>query len=469
MFGEIDQLEVMKEKLNSVSPSFCLAKWMHVTMHLLNGHTHSCYLPNVHKIPLEEIAKDPSALHNTKYKKLQRKKMLTGERPSECAICWNIEDLKGNQISDRLYRGVDSWTMPFFDQIRKMPWDANVNPTYLEVSFSDKCNFKCSYCSPHVSSSWLAESKKYGAYELSTGSHQHLGYFKQNDLLGIPEGEPNPYIDAFWKWWPDLVKHLMFFRITGGEPLLSKHTFRVLEWLNENPQPQLELSINSNMGVPQQYLEKFFAAVRPLVDEGKVKNFMLHTSVDTFGAQAEYIRNGLKFEVFDQNIRRFLRELPKAQFAFMCTFNSLSIVSYQKFLNWLLELRREYNNPQRTVLLDIPHLMAPGFLSAKILPKPYQKLMEKHILFMRNRMDDNPKYLGFGIRPAEVDKMRRILEWMRSPNEKEWLTIARKDFYLFFSEHDRRRGTNFLAAFPEMEDFWQSCRALTEQSPYAWI
>jgi hypothetical protein len=31
------------------------------------------------------------------------------------------------------------------------------------------------------------------------------------------------------------------------------------------------------------------------------------------------------------------------------------------------------------------------------------------------------------------------------------------DFYKFFSEHDRRRNTDFLRTFPEMKSFWAEC------------
>ena len=40
--------------------------------------------------------------------------------------------------------------------------------------------------------------------------------------MPIPQREPNPYTDAFWKWWPELYRDLHTFRITGGEPLLQK-------------------------------------------------------------------------------------------------------------------------------------------------------------------------------------------------------------------------------------------------------
>jgi hypothetical protein len=100
-----DNTKDMLEGLNKVSPSFCLAKWFNVSLHIPTGRTQSCYHPRTHKVPLEELAADPGALHNTKYKKEQRKKMLMGERPSECSFCWDIEDT--GHMSDRAYRSFD--------------------------------------------------------------------------------------------------------------------------------------------------------------------------------------------------------------------------------------------------------------------------------------------------------------------------------------------------------------------------
>src|SRR6056300_1148290 len=70
--------------LNEVSPSFCLAKWYSVSLHLPTGKTHSCYHPPAHHIPLKELVDNPDALHNTEHKKEQRRIMLKGGRPEEC-------------------------------------------------------------------------------------------------------------------------------------------------------------------------------------------------------------------------------------------------------------------------------------------------------------------------------------------------------------------------------------------------
>ena len=82
----------VKNKLDKVGCGFCLAKWNQVALLLQNGMTHSCHHPVPHKIPLDELENNKSALHNTKFKKLQRKMMLEGGRPKECDYCWKVED-----------------------------------------------------------------------------------------------------------------------------------------------------------------------------------------------------------------------------------------------------------------------------------------------------------------------------------------------------------------------------------------
>jgi len=81
-----------KTKLESISPTMCMAKWLQVSMHLPQGLTQSCYHPPTHKIPLSELAITPKALHNTHEKVRQRKQMCEGKRPEGCQYCWNIED-----------------------------------------------------------------------------------------------------------------------------------------------------------------------------------------------------------------------------------------------------------------------------------------------------------------------------------------------------------------------------------------
>jgi organic radical activating enzyme len=451
-------LEEMRDRLNAVSPSFCLAKWSHVTIHLQNGHTHSCHHPATHHVPLAELAENPSALHNTQFKKQRRQEMLSGIRPAECQYCWNVEDAAPGNVSDRTIKSNEPWAAPSFEEARTAPWDANVTPTYVEVSFSNVCNLKCSYCDPRDSSKWAEEIKQFGAYPTSTrfNDPKHLTKAKSHP---IPERETNPYVEAFWKWWPVLLPKLKVFRVTGGEPLLSKHTMRVLKWIIEHPQPDLHLAINSNLVVPDELYDKFLDLVLKVVQGGCVKKFELYTSVDAHGARADYIRNGLDYEIWLANVRKFFEIVPDQRLIIMCAFNALSVTSFSRLYADVVELRKAYPDkrsgaaPEGRIEIDLPYLRYPEHQSVMLLPPDYGDRVDDIIAEVKRTPESTQ---------MELIKLTRIRSLMRTPWPEKKLRVTRTDFFRFFSEHDRRRDTKFLETFPEMADFWETCRELAE-------
>lgn len=442
----MDQVIAMKKRLNSVSPSFCLAKWLQVTIHLHSGKTHSCHHPVPHHISTVEIANNPSALHNTSTKKHARRQMQNGVRPNECDYCWKVEDLRGEQISDRHLKSASFWAASHFANVQSLPWDADVNPTSVEVSFSRVCNFKCSYCTPEFSSLWLKEIEQHGLY----AERPEMNICSSNELW--PNDAQNPYLEAFWRWWPDLKKTLHVFRITGGEPLLSEETFRILESLKLAPEPHLQMAVNSNLGVSQDRINRFIQLANELAEQKKVASFRLYTSIDAWGFQAEYIRYGLDFKKFWQNIEMILRDSPKIQVVFMVTLNALSVPSFKEFLIQCLNIRKKYQaySDQIVGMIDVNYLRYPQFQAVNILPSSFHDKMWEAVEFMKANFYD-----------FESVKLIRTFDWMRSELELSTLAKNRRDFYRFFSEHDRRRGTDFAKTFPEMIDFWKTCGELS--------
>ena len=230
----LENMKVLKDELNKVGDGFCLAKWNQVSILLQTGQTHSCHHPRPHVVPLQELENDPSALHNTQFKKMQRKTMLKGGKPKECDYCWNVEDANPDAFSDRILKSGEAWAFPYFDKIKRSDPMTNVQPSYVEVSFSNQCNMSCGYCDVKSSSNWQNEIKTKGHYPTS-GMYNNTEWMEREGIVPIPHTKPNPYRDAFWKWWPDLFPTLHTFRITGGEPLLSKDTFKVLDYIIDNP------------------------------------------------------------------------------------------------------------------------------------------------------------------------------------------------------------------------------------------
>ena len=269
--GKIKQLMPFIE--DQTSKTFCLAKWHHTTIYLATGETHSCYHPAPHKIPLEELKNNPSALHNTIEKKAQRKMMLDGHKPDGCSYCWNIESMGKDFVSDRHIKTTSIYTEERLEEIKTKAADFNVNPEYIEISFSNECNFKCGYCHPKASSRYWNEIKQHGPYAKSTVHRQDIDWFKV-----YAKEEENPYVDAWWEWWPEVSKTLNILRITGGEPLMHKSLWELFDRLDKDPKPHLQIEVNSNMGVKPKLVQKLTDTVKNLKKD-IVKNGFSHLGI----------------------------------------------------------------------------------------------------------------------------------------------------------------------------------------------
>ena len=451
----LTEAEKMQQQLG---PALCLAKWKQVSLHLTTGMNNSCYHPPLHPINPGEIAVDVSALHNTAYKKQQRQMMLAGQRPSECQYCWNMEDQ--NKLSDRHYRSGEPWAAIDFESIKNSTGEENVIPSYVEVNFNHACNLRCSYCSPQFSSSWADEVSRMGAYPTLV-PHKAPEHFT-GSRRAIPVRDANPYVEAFWQWWPDLYPHLEHFRMTGGEPLLDRNTYRVFDYVLENPSPRLHLNVTSNFSVDEKSWQRYLNYVKRICD-GRIEHFMQYVSVDAWGAQAEYIRHGLDFDLLWDRVNQFLNEVPNySSLTFIITMNNLSVTTLDQLFAGILGLRKVYSDTYQRVWFDTPVLREPAWQSLQILPESYAERLEWLWAWMVRQIEtEEAPFKGF--KDYELHRLDRDIAWMRSQQHMDH-AAAKADFYRFFHEHDGRRGTDFLKTFPEMKSWWEECAYHARQS-----
>ena len=496
--------DLAEKQLKFISPTMCYAKWAQVSLHLTNGMTNSCYHPPLHKIAVDDIQRDPSELHNTSQKKLERKMMLNGERPPGCNYCWRIEDTGSR--SDRIYRSGEYWAQNARHDIMETLDTENITPRYVEVNFNQACNFKCMYCSPQLSTTWEDEIKKHGPYDVYNdkgvrSKHNDVEYLEKEGLMPLRvKQDENPYVDAFWKWWPNLYKKLEVFRMTGGEPLMDVNTYRVLDYVYEHPNAWLEMSVTTNMCPPKPELfDKFLTKVKKL-EEIKIwndperfnpgsgnnwyvnmalKNFALFISVDSVGEQAEYIRDGLDFNVMKSNVEKFLQETNNTTVTFINTFNALSVPKIKDFMMFVLELRRMFDKdkqgvkyipihdpytkhpdyvvkPVQKIWFDIPLLRYPNWQSIQLLGPEYEHYLEETIKFMREHPTDWHSNSFAGFYDFEIAKLERNLKIMQEQRfTSQTMDIAKTNFKMFFQEYDRRKNKSFETIFPELAKLYK--------------
>lgn len=447
-------IQYKRRVIDIKSASFCAAKWYNATIWLGSGQTTSCHHPLPHQVSIEQVTANPKALHNTPQKKEQRRQMQAGERPTGCEYCWKIEDLGEEPkfklngdvfISDRVYKTVIYEDKDLEDAFYTPP-EQDVDLQTLEIAFDRTCQFACSYCNPAFSTTWVRDIHRNGPYTnlVSDGRNHFTHTHDSSQLYTI--NEVNPYVEAFFKWWEsDLHKTLKELRITGGEPLMSGYTWRLIEWFKDHRgQSKTRLAINSNLGFEQDKLER-------LLDATEGIELDLYTSNESIGQHAIYIRDGLDWDQWTSNVSYLLDSGKLRGLHVMCTINALCLISLPEFLWSIVELKKKYGKDAINFSLNI--LRFPSFQSPLVLPKDIKEQAIEELVRFHAANAHN-------LHEFEVNQVERLFNYLReviSPHSGAMETsILQRDFKNFYEQYDQRRGKDFRHTFPQLTEWYDT-------------
>jgi len=443
-------LQYKRRVIDIKSASFCGAKWYNATIWLGSGQTTSCHHPLPHQVSIEQVAANPKALHNTPQKKEQRRQMQAGERPSGCEYCWKIEDMANREdasdeiISDRVYKTV-IYEDKDLDEAFNTPPEQDVNLQTLEIAFDRTCQLACSYCNPAFSTTWVRDIHRNGPYTnlVSDGRNHFTHTHDSSQLYTITD--VNPYVEAFFKWWEsDLHKTLKELRITGGEPLMSGYTWRLIEWFKDHRgQSKTRLAINSNLGFEQDKLER-------LLDATEGIELDLYTSNESTSRHAVYIRDGLDWDQWCDNVTYLLDSKRLRGLHVMCTINALCLLSLNEFLWNIVNLKRKYGRDSINFSLNI--LRFPSFQSVLVLPLSIREQYANDLAISYEILADEVDCHEF-----EFNQLGRLVEYLRTPEQDaQALQVLQRDFKNFYEQYDQRRSKNFRETFPQLTEWYDT-------------
>ena len=430
--------------MDTKSSSFCGAKWYYSTIWLGSGMTTSCHHPLPHRVSEEEVRNNYKALANTAIRKQERAEMQQGIRCNGCDYCWRVEDLGSDQISDRVYK-----TVLYEDDALEQAYNSNPEQDfdlkYLEISFDRTCNLACSYCNPAFSTTWVKDIKNNGAYEvLVTDAQDHYTHVHA-DAGKYDHSDENPYVEAFFKWWEaDLNRTLTHLRLTGGEPLMSKHTWKLFEWFKHNNREELYFAINSNLIAKKELIDKLVVASKNIGD------FNVYTSCESIGQRAEYIRDGFDWNVWTANFDRLANE-SGIKLHSMCTIGAISLGGLLEYLDWCLLQKTHYNKDTPTFTLNIQRF--PKCQSPLVLPMEMREQYAQQFVDWRDQNKDS----GY-LHAMEIEHLNRLIDYLRENNNQlgppDYIEKLQRDFKSYYTQFDQRRGKNFTETFPELAEWY---------------
>ena len=442
----MNDLEFRQQVLDPKSESFCAAKWYNATIWLGSGQTTSCHHPPAHSVDREAVKTNPKLLHNTAQKKADREMMQRGERPAGCEYCWKIEDMGRDAVSDRVYKS-KIYPIEALDQAYTTPPETDVDLRTLEIAFDRTCQFACSYCNPAFSSTWVKDIRNNGPYTglVSDGRNHFTHAHDASQLYRF--GETNPYVEAFFAWWEsDLHQTLEELRITGGEPLMSGETWKLLDWFRENKgKSTTRLAINSNLGAE--------VDVDRLLDSIEGLEVDIYTSNESVGLQAEYIRDGLDWPSWVANVNKILASGRVRRLHIMNTINALCLDSLPEFLDLICWFKNVYGADRISFTLNI--LRFPSFQSPLVLSEELRTYYRDQLTKFSLRMKESSI-----LEEHEHNHIQRLIDYLdvvKTPHSEAFdRPKLLNDFKQFYTQYDQRRNKDFVKTFPHLADWYQN-------------
>lgn len=474
-----DQLKNFKKNvLDTVSPTVCSAKWLEATMWLYDGVTASCHHNPSHKIQLDP--NNPASLHNTAQKINERKAMLAGEKPSGCNYCWNTEET--GSISDRHRKSFAHKTV-----MLNIPIDLenhniltstgeryidtvfsdvnNASPTQLEIAFSRVCNLGCMYCGPYYSNTWANDIRVNGPYNIRPENHYDTRF--EDPLTHIKDEDDNPYINAFFEWWPTLKKTLRTLRFTGGEPFLHKGMWKFLEQAVNDEEFKGTIMINSNLIHSTKIIQKFIDIVNSVdysMETGRLvftklsdkRSFEIHTSCESSLTDSEYIRDGFDGEMWWRNVNHLLSAIPELSLTVTTAINNIGAWSYHEYINMIIELRQKYGKER--IRLNANRVFHPTYQSVSMID------YDRRILLQDMLVESRKKLLDSGLsNPYDFDQLDSLIQYMGELHSSSNNEIEEVALLKFLNEYNTRRNKDESTLTEGFQTWIKSVRARHEQ------
>lgn len=408
----------------------CLLKWCWSTIFFNSGSSASCHRT-------EKYAIDPNnfdQFHNLPEKLRDRGVMLQGQWPGHgCEYCRDTEQAGG--YSDRqmhLDAQQDHWLTP--PELSNDPTLTEVTPTILEVYFNNTCNMKCIYCGPHFSSLWEQENRKFGtslganSSKFSVKREQHNPHYKQ-------------MVSDMWRYLDtnERFKSLRRFHVLGGEPFIISEIEDCIDFWEKHPNPDLILSIISNLNVPHERFKSYIDRFERLALSSKIWKLQLTASLDAWGKEQEYTRFGLDLDLWKKNFEYVLNK-PGVSPSINSALSALTI----KQLPTLLEMINHWNAGQ-TATIDHLHAepIQHSFNTTGAEDEPY---MFGPDLFK----EDFDQILSLMPEDTDMQKSQKsAMQGISTRVAKSNINVDRiEKLKKYLDILDHRRGTDWRVLFP---------------------
>lgn len=402
-------MKINKDFLLNKSKVFCMFPWLHLNV-APNGTVYPCCNNQYDEIFGDLQTSNLEQIFNNDKMKMLRLNMLNEKKSSFCKQCY-----KSEEVSDTSYRKfANGYFGGNFDQLIHKTWSNgfvdDFKMMYVDVRFSNLCNFKCRTCGDFFSSKWSEEM-----YPNSTRS-----------LV--------KYADSSGETLNYLISQIPNFQIVyfaGGEPLIMPDHYVLLEeMIRSGKSKDIMLRYNTNLSTLKYKKIDIFDIWK------KFKKVELSVSIDHYGKRAEYIRHGTNWEIVYHN----LKTVRNADFINFSINSVISLFNYLTLDDFILFLIQN-GILQKEDLVSFISLQYPYYFSTQVMPKELKMIANKKNLELHKKIE---KYYF----------APHILSAINYAEEKNsWYEYKDKLLY-HINDTDKVRKEDFKSTFPELSSIF---------------
>ena len=261
----------------------------------------------------------------------------------------------------------------------------------------------------------------------------------------------------FWQWVDTKAKYsLDRIGIIGGEPLITPEFYefidKLLEIYADKEGEKTRIWIVTNLNSTDAQYAKFLEYIPKIT---KLFTLEVHISMEALGEQAEYIRNGLDWARFENNVNKLFQSDADIELAFLPSITALSIPRFPAFIQWVYDLSIKYDKP---VMLKQNIVTYPGWQTPFILPNTFASYLDSAVDFMLEVSHGMPEVSDkFGTWAAYTSFLINLRTGIQNSQPVD--AGIMRQFALWFDDFDKKRNLNLSKTFPELESFYLACKA----------
>ena len=372
---------------------FCPLPWNHL-MFRSGGQVQACC--ETYNDPFEMDSTIAKTANNLIMKKLRLELLDPNKVPSMCWKCDNREKLQNDSVRTFSLQTYYWWDEERARSVTNADGSMdNFHLEYLDIRWSNLCNYKCRFCGLSSSNLWLKEAKMLG-----------MDVSKVNPKTGIAE---------FDMKWDDFKTHLPYvkkIKMAGGEPTIMPGTYQMLEEMIRVGNTDIALSLVTN-GTTIKYGK--YDLLEQLSHFKGTKNKVIQISAEGMGQRHAWARSAKDdWHIVDNNVKQYAEFVrsqgPQWRLNFHTDISWMNMYHLADMVEYYSDIRFIFNIVQDPFEMSIMNFYkkdldtASNFYSDRI--KAAQKpLVIKHLNKIKRAIDyalDNTK------EDIDLDEFRKV-------------------------------------------------------------